>query len=230
MRTRSGSSSGPSFHAGHPANLPKLTALRGRRYTSGAVPSDSREPGAGQPTEGPDVREKGFGLQLHTLGRVDGGRVDGGAVLHLGGRIDPANVGRFRDRCDAVVEAGYLRLVLDCTALDTLSGTAVGAFAALQRRLRRRGGDLVLLNVREPEHELFRLLGFAELITVALDVEEAVSHLASPGQIAPAVLFPHVLECPTCTTRLRAVKPGRFRCSSCQAVLAINHGAQVFAA
>lgn len=194
------------------------------------MPSDNSEPGAGQPTEGPDVREQGFGLQLRALGSIDSGGVDGGAVLHLGGRIDPTNVGRFRDRCDAVVEAGYLRLILDCTALDTLSGTAIGAFAALQRHLRRRGGDLVLLNLREPDHELFRLLGFADLIPVALDVEEAVSHLASPGQAAPAVLFPHVLECPTCTTRLRAVKPGRFRCSSCQAVLAINHGAQVFAA
>ena len=198
------------------------------------MPSDNPEPGAGQPTEGPDVREQGFGFQLHALdasrGNVDGGRVDGGAVLHLGGRIDPTNVGRFRDRCDAVVEAGYLRLILDCTALDTLSGTAIGAFAALQRHLRRRGGDLVLQGLREPDHDLFRLLGFADLIPVALDVEEAVSHLASPGQTAPPVLFPHVLECPTCTTRLRAVKPGRFRCSSCQAVLAINHGAQVFAA
>lgn len=207
-----------------------MTALRGRGYTFGAVPSDNSEPGAGQPTEGPDVREQGFGLQLRALGNIDSGGIDGGAVLHLGGRIDPTNVGRFRDRCDAVVEAGYLRLILECTALDTLSGTAIGAFAALQRHLRRRGGDLVLLNLREPDHELFRLLGFADLIPVALDVEEAVSHLASPGQAAPAVLFPHVLECPTCTTRLRAVKPGRFRCSSCQAVLAINHGAQVFAA
>ena len=207
-----------------------MTALRGRGYTFGAVPSDNSEPGAGQPTEGPDVREQGFGLQLRALGNIDSGGADGCAVLHLGGRIDPTNVGRFRDRCDAVVEAGYLRLILECTALDTLSGTAIGAFAALQRHLRRRGGDLVLLNLREPDHELFRLLGFADLIPVALDVEEAVSHLASPGQAAPAVLFPHVLECPTCMTRLRAVKPGRFRCSSCQAVLAINHGAQVFAA
>lgn len=207
-----------------------MTALRGRGYTFGAVPSDNSEPGAGQPTEGPDVREQGFGLQLRALGNIDSGGADGCAVLHLGGRIDPTNVGRFRDRCDAVVEAGYLRLILECTALDTLSGTAIGAFAALQRHLRRRGGDLVLLNLREPDHELFQLLGFADLIPVALDVEEAVSHLASPGQAAPAVLFPHVLECPTCTTRLRAVKPGRFRCSSCQAVLAINHGAQVFAA
>ena len=212
-----------------------MTALRGRRYTFVAVPSDNPEPGAGQPTEGMDFREEGFGLQLHALdsidcGRIDCGRIDGGAVLHIGGRIDPTNVGRFRDCGDAVVEAGYLRLILECTALDTLSGTAVGAFAALQRRLRRRGGDLVLLNLQGPEHELFRLLGFADLIAVALDLEEAVSHLASPGQTAPAVLFPHVLECPTCTTRLRAVKPGRFRCSSCQAILAINHGAQVFAA
>ena len=204
-----------------------------------AVPCDNPEPGSEQPTEGPDVRDRGFTLQ------VDSGAVAGGAILRLGGRIDPMDVQRFRQRSDAAVAAGHLRLILDCTALHTLSGAAIGAFAALQRRLRKRGGDLVLLNLREPEREFFRLLGFADLLAVAMDLEEAVSHLASPGQAppgqappgqatprqaAPAVLFPHVLECPTCTTRLRAVKPGRFRCSSCQEVLAINHGAQVFAA
>ena len=204
-----------------------------------AVPRDNPELGSEQPTEGPDVRDSGFTLQVES-GAVDSGAVAGGAVLRLGGRIDPMDVQPFRQRSDAVVAAGYLRLILDCTALHTLSGAAIGAFAALQRRLRKRGGDLVLLNLREPEREFFRLLGFADLLAVAMDLEEAVSHLASPGQAppgqapprqaAPAVLFPHVLECPTCTTRLRAVKPGRFRCSSCQEVLAINHGAQVFAA
>ena len=194
-----------------------------------AVPRDNPEPGSEQPTAGPDVRDSGFTLQ------VDSGAVAGGAILRLGGRIDPMDVQRFRQRSDAVVAAGHLRLILDCTALHTLSGAAIGAFAALQRRLRKRGGDLVLLNLREPERQFFRLLGFADLLAVAMDLEEAVSHLATPRQAtprqaAPAVLFPHVLECPTCTTRLRAVKPGRFRCSSCQEVLAINHGAQVFAA
>ena len=194
-----------------------------------AVPRDNPEPGSEQPTAGPDVRDSGFTLQ------VDSGAVAGGAILRLGGRIDPMDVQRFRQRSDAVVVAGHLRLILDCTALHTLSGAAIGAFAALQRRLRKRGGDLVLLNLREPERQFFRLLGFADLLAVAMDLEEAVSHLAphgqaTPRQAAPAVLFPHVLECPTCTTRLRAVKPGRFRCSSCQEVLAINHGAQVFAA
>ena len=204
-----------------------MTACRGRRYTLVTVPCDNPELGSEQPAEGLDVQDSGFTLQVD---RIVGGPVADGAVLHLGGRIDPTNVQRFRKRSDAVVEAGYLRLILDCTALHTLSGAAIGAFAALQRRLRRRGGDLVLLNLREPEREFFRLLGFADLLAVAMDLEEAVSHLATPRQAAPAVLFPHVLECPTCTTRLRAVKPGRFRCSSCQAVLAINHGAQVFAA
>ena len=194
-----------------------------------AVPRDNPEPGSEQPTAGPDVRDSGFTLQ------VDSGAVAGGAILRLGGRIDPMDVQRFRQRSDAVVAAGHLRLILDCTALHTLSGATIGAFAALQRRLRKRGGDLVLLNLREPERQFFRLLGFADLLAVAMDLEEAVSHLATPRQAtprqaAPAVLFPHVLECPTCTTRLRAVKPGRFRCSSCQEVLAINHGAQVFAA
>ena len=201
-----------------------MTGLGGRRYTCRVVPSVHPQPVTEQLAVGSDLRTAGFALQLH---EIDG--AESGVALHLSGRIGPDNVELFRDRTDAVVEAGFLRLILDCAALHTLSGTAIGAFAALQRRLRLRGGDLVLLRLREPAHELFRLLGFADLLTVATELEEAVSRLASPDQTAPAVLFPHVLECPACTTRLRAVKSGRFRCSNCQAVLAINNGAQVFA-
>ncbi len=221
MRTRSDSNSaacGSTWRS-------KLTRLRGRRYTLGVVPSVNPEPVTEQPIAGLDVRETGFALQLHA---VDG--VEGGMALHLSGRIGPDNVDLFRNRTGAAMEAGYSRLMLDCAGLHTLSGTAIGAFAALQRALRLRGGDLVVVELPEPARELFRLLGFADLITVAPELEEAVSHLASPDQTPPPVLFPHVLECPACTTRLRAVKSGRFRCSSCQAVLAINNGAQVFTA
>ena len=163
-------------------------------------------------------------------GAEDRRRADGCAVLHLLDRLGVDDLDRFRARTDAALEAGSVRLILDCAGLRELSGAAIGAFASLQRALRLRGGDVALAGLPEPAGDRFRLLGFADLFTVAADVDEAASRLAAPGRPAPAVLFPQVVACPACSARLRTVKSGRFRCSQCQAVLAINNGAQVFAA
>ena len=156
----------------------------------------------------------------------DSSRGDGCVVLRLG--ADGPD--RFRARADAALAAGCVRLIIDCAGLRELTGAAIGAFAALQRALRLRGGDVALAALPAPAGEAFRLLGFADLFTIAADVDQAVSRLTAAGRPAPTVLFPQVVTCPACAARLRTVKPGRFRCSQCQAVLAINNGAQVFAA
>ncbi len=178
-----------------------------------------------RPSDRLDARSDGLVIESQA---VDG--AEGCMTLHLSGRIGADDLNRFRDRTCAALEAGFVRLILDCAGLRELSGAAIGAFAALQRTLRLRGGDVALVALPEPAGDLFRLLGFADLFTVAAELDEAASRLAAPERTAPAVLFPHVVECPACAARLRTVKSGRFRCSQCQAVLAINNGAQVFAA
>ena len=182
-------------------------------------------PAAGSGLDAVQTRTDGLTIDRHAVDEIEGC-----LVLHLRGHIGPHNVESFRERTEAVVDAGFVSLILHCAGLQVLSGTAIGAFAALHRELRLRGGDLVLLKLQPQAGEPFRLLGFADLMTVATELSEAVSYLSGTGRAAPAGIFPHVLECPACARRLRAVKSGRFRCSSCQAILAINNGAQVFAA
>lgn len=185
----------------------------------------SAEPVTERPSAGLDARSADLVIESQVVDRIEGCM-----ALHLSGRIGADDLDRFRDRAGAAAQAGFDRLILDCAGLSELSGTAIGAFAGLQRTLRLRGGDVALAALPEPAGDLFRQLGFADLFAVAAEIDEAASLLAAPERTGPAVLFPHVVECPACSARLRAVKSGRFRCSQCQAVLAINNGAQVFAA
>lgn len=185
----------------------------------------SAEPVTERPSAGLDARSADLVIESQVVDRIEGCM-----ALHLSGRIGADDLDRFRDRACAAAQAGFDRLILDCAGLSELSGTAIGAFAGLQRTLRLRGGDVALAALPEPAGDLFRQLGFADLFAVAAEIDEAASLLAAPERTGPAVLFPHVVECPACSARLRAVKSGRFRCSQCQAVLAINNGAQVFAA
>lgn len=187
-----------------------------------------REPAAerslsGGPASG--IQTDGLAIDQHAIDEVENC-----LILHLRGHIGPHNVESFREQTEEVMDTGFLRLILHCAGLQTLSGIAIGAFASLHRKLRLRGGDLVLLQLQPQASELFRLLGFADLVTVATELSDAASSLSTPGQTNTEGIFPQVLACPACDTWLRAAKPGRFRCSSCQVVLAINNGAQAFAA
>ncbi|MDX9958981.1 MAG: anti-sigma F factor antagonist, partial [Spirochaetia bacterium] len=40
--------------------------------------------------------------------------------------------------------------------------------------------------------------------------------------------FPKIFSCPICNKKLKAAKPGRFRCSECKTILAIDNSGQVF--
>lgn len=151
-------------------------------------------------------------------------------ALHLRGHLGSHNLKMFRDRVDALVANRSTRLILHCAGLQALSGVAIGAFASLQRKLRLLGGDMVLLKLPPQAAESFCRLGFSDLLPVAAEIDEATSYLLGTGEIVSEGIFPHVLQCPACETKLRADRSGRFRCSSCQAILAINNGAQVFAA
>ncbi|MBE6350425.1 MAG: anti-sigma F factor antagonist, partial [Spirochaetaceae bacterium] len=41
-------------------------------------------------------------------------------------------------------------------------------------------------------------------------------------------VFPKIFACPVCSKKLKAVKSGRFRCSECKTILAIDEQGQVF--
>ncbi|MFQ3547304.1 MAG: anti-sigma F factor antagonist, partial [Termitinemataceae bacterium] len=46
--------------------------------------------------------------------------------------------------------------------------------------------------------------------------------------VEKATVFPKIFSCPICSKKLKAVKSGRFRCSECKTILAIDNAGQVF--
>lgn len=180
------------------------------------------QPAVGDP--GNSFQEDDLRIDAHEVQEVSGC-----VILYLRGRIGPHSLENFRSRVNILVETGFNRLVLHCAEMQSTAGTATGAFASLQRELRLSNGNLVLLKLPPEEIECYRLLGFTALFLIAEELDEAFSYLTGTVQTAPAGVFPNLIQCPSCSTNLRAARAGRFRCSSCQGILAINNGAQVFA-
>ncbi|MCP4178729.1 MAG: anti-sigma F factor antagonist, partial [bacterium] len=50
----------------------------------------------------------------------------------------------------------------------------------------------------------------------------------SDGTTPKSDIFPKIFRCPICSKKLKASKAGRFRCSECKTILAIDNSGQVF--
>ena len=170
-----------------------------------------------------DEKDESLKLKLEKIKEVEEG-----LIIHLTGYIDTYNSSYFQKRVQKVIEAGYNRLVFECEGLNYVSSTGVGSFTSFLKALKAKGGDLVLLGIQPKVYEVFQLLGFSQFFNIKDTLENAVIFFKKGSSNDDGSIFPKVFACPICSKKLKALKPGRFRCSECKTILAIDNTGQVF--
>ncbi len=160
-----------------------------------------------------------------TLEELDG--IKGGLLIHLDGYIDTYNSGILQSRIEKAIGADFIYLIFQCTNLNYVSSTGIGAFTSFLKALTPKGGELVLLQLQPKVYEVFQLLGFAQFFNVHPSLDEALDFLRSSSGGEGASIFPKVFDCPVCAKKLKASKAGRFRCSECKTILSVDRSANV---
>lgn len=149
-------------------------------------------------------------------------------VLYLTGYIDTYNSNFFQKRVTKAIEAGFTKLIFHCGGLNYVSSTGIGSFTAFLKSVKPRGGDLVLLEIQPKVYEVFQLLGFSQFFNIQDSLDEAVEFFGPDGTTPKSDVFPKIFRCPICSKKLKASRAGRFRCSECKTILAIDNSGQVF--
>ena len=160
-----------------------------------------------------------------TLEKVDD--VENCLIVYLNGYIDTYNSSFFQKKIQKVVEAGFDKLIFNCASLNYVSSTGIGSFTAFLKMVKPKGGDIVLLEIQAKVYEVFQLLGFSQFFNIKDATVDAINHFkqGAPAEISQ---FPKIFSCPVCSKRLKATKAGRFRCSECKSIIAIDEKGQVF--
>jgi len=156
------------------------------------------------------------------LQKIEG--MERGLVIFASGYIDTYNSVSSQKRTEKVVKAGFVQLVLEMSAVSYISSTGVGALAYLLKQVKSQHGDVVLQALPPRVYEVLQLLGLAQFFLVKESFEESLAHFAGHSE-PPA--FPKVFTCPICNRRLRATRPGRFRCMECKTILVVDQAAMV---
>ena len=142
-------------------------------------------------------------------------------ILFLNGYIDTYNSSYFQKAVAKVVAAGNVNLIFNCAGLNYVSSTGIGAFTAFLKMVKPKGGDIVLLEIQPKVYEVFQLLGFSQFFNIKESRKIAIEYFKQEVQV-PVGIFPKTFSCPMCSKKLRVGKAGRFRCSECKTILAIN--------
>ena len=72
---------------------------------------------------------------------------DGAAVVRPVGRLDMVAAPQFRGVVDEAVGKGLHQVVIDCSGIEFLDSSGLGAVVAGLKRARQAGGDLRIANV-----------------------------------------------------------------------------------
>jgi anti-anti-sigma factor len=152
--------------------------------------------------------------------------VDNCIILYLNGYIDTYNSQIFQKRVAKVVDAGFINLIFNCTSLNYVSSTGIGALTSFQKMVKPKGGDIVLFEIQSKVYEVFQLLGFSQFFNIKETQEEAIEFF-NEEPVVQESSFPKIFACPVCQKKLKATKAGRFRCSECKSILAIDNQGQV---
>lgn len=170
-----------------------------------------------------DERDESLKIRLEKVNDVEGC-----LILFLNGYIDTYNSNYFQKKILRAIEHGFIRLIFHCNGLNYVSSTGIGSFTAFLKTVKPQGGDLVLLEIQPKVYEVFQLLGFSQFFNIKDELDDAVKIFRSGRGKDPGGSFPKIFACPICSKKLKAVKPGRFRCSECKTILAIDTAGQVF--
>jgi len=106
--------------------------------------------------------------------RLEVSEFGGWSVLHVGGEVDVATAPRLRERLIDMIGKDHLTIAVDLTSVDFIDSTGLGVLIGAVKRLRTRGGDLVLVRGDTRVSRVFEITGLDQVFTMVDTTDDLV--------------------------------------------------------
>ena len=107
-------------------------------------------------------------------------------IVAVTGEIDLFTAPEFKQHMSAPIDAGCANLVVDLSATTFIDSSSLGVLIGAHRRLKLRGGSLVVVCDNEAIVKTFRITGLDGVFTLVASVDEALDGgPASPAGSSP---------------------------------------------
>src|SRR4051794_39023802 len=102
-------------------------------------------------------------------------------VVAVTGEIDLFTAPEFKQRMSELIDAGRSRLIVDLSATTFIDSSSLGVLIGAHRRLKLRGGALLVVCDSEAIVKTFKITGLDGVVTIAPTVDAAPSDGAAPA-------------------------------------------------
>lgn len=103
---------------------------------------------------------------------IEDRRVDGKVhVVAVTGEVDLFTAPEFKQRVTAPIAAGVDHVIVDLTGTTFIDSSSLGVLIGAHRRLKQRGGRLVVVCDGEAIIKTFRITGLDSVFTIVESVE-----------------------------------------------------------
>lgn len=100
---------------------------------------------------------------------------DGIAIITLEGYVDAHTAPQFENAVQAELDAGRVRIVVDCSQLTYISSAGLGVFMSFVEEVRELDGDIKICGLVPKVRQTFEILGFPDLFEMTDDLGSALS-------------------------------------------------------
>ena len=101
--------------------------------------------------------------------------VGGAHVVAVSGEVDLFTAPEFKQRVMAPIAAGVDNVIVDLMETTFIDSSSLGVLIGAHRRLKSRGGSLIVACDDEAIVKTFRITGLDGVFTLASSVEQALS-------------------------------------------------------
>ena len=95
-------------------------------------------------------------------------------VVAVTGEIDLFTAPEFKQRVSAPIDAGRTNVIIDLTATTFIDSSSLGVLIGAHRRLKLRGGSLVVVCDNEAIVKTFRITGLDGVFTLVRSLDDAL--------------------------------------------------------
>jgi anti-sigma B factor antagonist len=99
---------------------------------------------------------------------------DGMHVVAVTGEIDLFTAPEFKQRVSAPIDAGRSNVIVDLTATTFIDSSSLGVLIGAHRRLKLRGGSVVVVCDNEAIVKTFRITGLDGVFTLVKSLDDAL--------------------------------------------------------
>ena len=104
---------------------------------------------------------------------------DKSVVLKPAGSINTNAVPTLQSHLDKLIKKGQHCIVVDLSNTDFISSSGIGVFIGTVSTLRKKGGDLILMNIPELIKDIFDVLNMASYFRIVKNLDEVETILKS---------------------------------------------------